>query len=80
MQPAGQSPTLAHPAAPLAACVQRHPCTTTKIGCHGNVPRWIENLFNTSSRVGSTNPETLTKLGTVDFEMIGLTEVVTINK
>jgi len=26
---AGQSPTLARPAAPLAACVQRHPCTKT---------------------------------------------------
>jgi len=25
---AGQSPTLARQAAPLAACVQRHPCTT----------------------------------------------------
>jgi len=26
---AGQSQTLARPAAPLAACIQRHPCTTT---------------------------------------------------
>jgi len=26
---AGKSPTLARPAAPLAACVHQHPCTTT---------------------------------------------------
>ena len=34
---AGQNPTLARPAAPLAACVQRHPCISTKIGCYGKV-------------------------------------------
>jgi len=29
---AGQSPTLARPAVPLAACIQRDPCTTTDKG------------------------------------------------
>jgi len=35
-----QSPTLARPAAPLAGF------PTTKIGCHGNVPRGIEKLIS----------------------------------
>jgi len=40
-----ESPTLARPAVPLAACVQRHPCTkTNKICCHDNVRWGIEKL------------------------------------
>jgi len=46
---AEQSPTLARPAAPLAACVQRissvdNNYKTTKLGCQGNVPRGIDKL------------------------------------
>jgi len=32
---AWQSPTLAHPAAPLATCLQRHPCTGADLGGGG---------------------------------------------
>lgn len=37
-----QSPLLAQPGCATATCSQQHPCTATKVGCHGNVPWWIE--------------------------------------
>jgi len=43
---ARQSQTLARPATPLAACVQRHSRTTTEIGCHANVLLGIEKLIS----------------------------------
>ena len=74
---AGQYPTLARPAAPLAACVQRHPCTkTNKIW----LPRQcLLRDQKTNFRLiihshSSANPENLAKIGPVDFEIIGRQE------
>jgi len=49
-----------------------------KIGCRGNVPRGIENYFQTDhlQLCSSTVPENLAKIGPKDFEIIGLTEIV----
>jgi len=78
---AGQSPTLARPAAPLAACVRRHPCTKpTKFGCYGNAPWGSLSDRKTNFRLviyscSSTNPANLAKIGPVGAEIIGLTRI-----
>jgi len=84
LQPdAGQSPTLAHPAASLAACI-RHPSTET----NKNWLLWQRPLRDqktnsrliTYSRI-STNLANLAKIHPIDFEVIGVTEnVEKINK
>jgi len=75
---AGQSPTLAHLAAPLAVCVQQYPYNTTKVGCHGNVPCDIEkNNFRLIIYSNSfTNHHNLANIGLVYFEITGLTGIV----
>jgi len=61
---AGQSPMLAHPAAPLAACVQQNLIAmVTSID-------WSKNKFQIDhlQPYSSTNPENLAKIGSGDFE------------
>jgi len=74
---AGPSPTtLACPAAPLAACVHRHPCTKTdKIW----LP-WQRPLGHLKSNFGwifdshsSTDPDNSAKIGLLCFAMISQT-------
>jgi len=47
------------------------------IGCHGNVPRGIEKNTSSSFIYGqsSTNPANFVKIGLIDVEIIGLTEI-----
>ena len=70
-------PTLARPAAPLAASVQRHQRTTKKLvvmatsleGSKTNLRRIIYSRR-------SANSENMAKIGPVDFEIIGVTGIV----
>ena len=51
-----------------------------KIGCHGNVTGRIAKLRSLIYIHSSTNTANLVKVGLVDVEIIGLTEVVKNNK
>jgi len=70
-----QSPTLARPAAPPAACVQRHQCIKTdKMWLPWQRPLMDRKIYFRLiiySR-SSTDPENLATIGPVDFEIIGL--------
>ena len=48
-----------------------------RIGCHGNVPQEIEKNNFRSFIYGrsSSNPANFVKIGPVDVEIIGLTEI-----
>jgi len=48
-----------------------------KIGCHDNVPRGIEinNFRSFIYGQSSTNPANFVKIGPLDVEIIGLTEI-----
>jgi len=76
-QGAGQSPTLARPAAPLVACVKRHHALL-----QNHLP-WLRRLRDRKNNFtlivcnhSCTNAENLAKIGPVDFEIIGLTGIV----
>ena len=76
-QGAGQSPTLARPAAPLVACVKRHHALL-----QNRLP-WLRRLRDRKNNFtlivcnhSCTNAENLAKIGPVDFEIIGLTGIV----
>ena len=73
---AEQSPTLAHPAAPLATCVLRHSCTkTNKIWLTRQRPLRHQktNFRLIIYNHNYTNPKNLAKIGWVDFKITGLT-------
>ena len=70
-----QSPTIAYPAAPLAACVQRNVCTkTNKISLPW--PLASRDRKTISDWSSTAKPEHLAKIGPIDFEIIGLTAIV----
>jgi len=70
-------PTLARPATPLAASVQRHQRTTKKLVVMATS---LEGSKNNLKRIiysrRSANSENMAKIGPVDFEIIGVTGIV----
>jgi len=69
---AGHSPTLARPAAPLADCVQRHPCIkTNKMWLPRQRPLMDpkNNFRLTIYSRSSTNPANLAKISPADCQM-----------
>ena len=77
---AGQSPTLARPAAPLAASVQRQPCTkTNKIWLPWQRPSLTDRETDFRLIVCSRScarPENLATISQVDYGIIGRTLIV----
>jgi len=72
---AGQRPTLARPAAPLAAWVWQQQKLVAVATFFGSKTDFRLTVYSHSS----TNPENLAKIGLVNFEIIGLAGIANIS-